>query len=147
MEPPVEKKQKKKRIRRTRAEIERFEAERAEASKKMLEAMERTVTTAVTAAAKEDNKPLPEVINLDETEPIESEKPKSKRVRMAAEEAPVTAEHKRVRPQDVLPVLESALQRKDPRYRLKFALGGGVLGAALFYCYAPNIVLASSNLI
>jgi hypothetical protein len=155
-------KQKKKRIRRTRAEIEAFEADCAEKAKAMLAKIERTVDKAL-----EKPVDIPEVIELEQTEPIEPEAPKQKRVRIKAElhpppieevaakvaervqEAPFVPRNlaKRVRPQDVLPTLEKILERRDPRYRLKFALAGAVFGAAALYSYAPNIMLASSNLI
>lgn len=197
-EPRVEKK---KRIRRSRAEIEAFEAAKAEESKKVLAGISKTIAETV---EKQDSKKLPEVVDLtpepEPTEPIEPEKPKRRRVKTADElaignpnplactsspkrvhvevrpddahlpvnkarihvgdccggkrsvdtgaevflGAPVAS---RVRPQDVLPTLERALERRDPRYRLKFAAAGAALGAAVFYVYAPNILLASSNFI
>lgn len=175
-EPRVEKK---KRIRRSRAEIEAFEAAKAEESKKVLAGISKTIAETV---EKQDSKKLPEVVDLtpepEPTEPIEPEKPKRKRLHVEVHpddlhlppgEARVhvgrcgkkrtnapdfvdvsaveDATPKRVRPQDVLPTLERALERRDPRCRLKFAAAGAALGAAVFYVYAPNILLASSNLI
>jgi hypothetical protein len=67
----------------------------------------------------------------EETEPIEPQK---------APEAPAPPKRQRIRHDKMIEMIDEAVRKEDPYYRVKFGAGCAVLGALAGYAFAPNLI-------